>query len=139
MRLFIIILLFLYLFGCTTRQNFDKDYYERVTKIKFPDNYNIVTTADNGEFVTITILDLYKKDCRKFIIDNNFERWDKNYSFPFEGLFFLDSSYRKFPDSKSYYSNCKGKVRGQVGWTYVIDTLTCRLYCEIEYPDMGGN
>lgn len=139
MRLFIIIFLFLNLLGCTPRQNFDKDYYEKVTKIKFPDNYNIVTTADNGEFVTITILDLDKNECRKFIIDNNFERWDKSHSLPFVGLYILDSAYRKFPDSKSYYSNCKGKEPGQVGWTYMIDTLTCRLYCEIEYPDIGGN
>lgn len=132
-------MIFLNLFGCTSRQNFDKDYYERVTRIKFPDNYDVVTTADNGEFVTITILKLDKNDCMKFLVDNNFKRWEESYSPSFEGLNFLDSTYQKIPDSKGCYVNYRSKMNGQVGWMYMIDTLTCSLYCEIEYPDMGGN
>lgn len=138
MRNIRVILILLTLLGCSSGLSFEKDYYEKVTKIKFPAKYKVVATADNGEFVTITIIDLDKKDCRKFIAENKFERWDMNNAFPYEGLSLLGSNYRIFPDTKSYFANYKSKVPGLTGWTYVIDTLTCRLYAEIEYPDMGG-
>lgn len=48
-------LLILLLFGC---KSFDKDYYERITQIKFPNNYKVIASADNIEFMTITILTL---------------------------------------------------------------------------------
>ena len=118
--------------------SFEKSYYEKVTRIKFPDNYKFVATADNGEYLTITILDLDKKDCKKFIADNNFQSISD--FFPkMIGLGYLDSSLRKLPDRKLLLMNYHDKQPGKTGWMYFIDTTNCRLYCEIDYPDSDGN
>jgi hypothetical protein len=123
--------------------SFEKEYYEQSTKIKFPMDYTVVATADNGEFLTITILDLNKDGCDKFIRDNKFQTLynDSNsvlrsFEPQLSGLNFLDSCYRKLPD-KNLLVREKSFENG-TGWTYYIDTLTCRLYCQINYPDWGG-
>ncbi len=118
---------------------FEIEYYEKVTKIKFPTKYNVVATADNVEYVTITILDIDKTDCKKFIIENNFKLAKKEYWHFSVGKHFLDSSYFLLPNTDSSFIRSVGKVPGKVGWTYLIDTTNCRLYCEINYPDWGGN
>lgn len=127
-----------------TNYSFDKDYYERTTKIKFPDDIKVVATADNGEFVTITIIDLNKSDCKKFIQDNKFETLYKDTNSVFKhftpdliGLAWLDSKYRSLP-GKNLLVREMSFEKG-TGWTYYIDTLTCRLYCQINYPDWGAN
>ena len=127
----------------TTSNYFEKDYYEKTTKIEFPKDYEVVTSIDNGEFFTITILDLSKSDCKKFILDNKFEVLYKDTNsvlkdFPpdLSGLNWLDSSYRKMPD-KNLLVREKSFENG-TGWTYYIDTITCRLYCQINYPDKEG-
>lgn len=123
--------------------SFDKEYYEETTKIKFPDDIKVVATADNGEFVTITIIDLNKSDCKKFIQVNKFESIykDKNSAFTqfapeLIGLAWLDSTYRNLPE-KNLLVREMSSEKG-TGWTYYIDTLTCRLYCQINYPDWSG-
>ena len=118
--------------------SFEKSYYEKTTNIKFPDNYEFVASADNGEWMTITILDLDKNECKKFVADNNFQ--PINDFFPrLDGLAYLDSSVRQLPDKNVLLMNHHDKQPGKTGWTYFIDTTTCRLYCEINYPDWGGN
>jgi hypothetical protein len=129
-------LLILLLFSCNS---FDKDYYERITQIKFPNAYRMIASADNIEFMTITILDLDKSSCRKFAQDNNFEPVEQMYPLNLVGLHFLDTSIAKLPDSKKLLMRHFPKEPGKVGWTYLLDTTSCRLYCEIDYPDYAGN
>ena len=136
-RLTVILSLTAFLVSCG--DSFEKSYYEKTTNIQFPDKYKFVATADNGEFMTITILDLDKDGCRKFIADNNFQPFTDNFPPRLIGLAYLDSSLRNLPDSKVLLVNRHGKEYGKTGWTYFIDTTTCRLYCEIDYPDWGGN
>jgi len=124
------------LFSC--REGFDKNYYQKITNIKFPDNYELVATIDNGEFKTMTVLDLDKIDCKKFIRDNNFQPITD--FFPtMNGFIFIDKKIRKLPDKNVLLMNYHDKESGKTGWTYLIDTTTCRLYCEIDYPDWGGD
>ena len=120
------------------KDKFEKSYYEKTTNIKFPDNYKFVATADNGEFMTIAILDLGKKDCKKFITEYNFEPITD--FFPkMIGIAYLDGNLGKLPDRTVSLVKYNDKEPGKVGWTYLIDTTTCRLYCEIDYPDWDGN
>ena len=128
----------LLLMSCSSK-SFEKDYYERITKIEFPNNYKIIATADNGEFLTITILDLDKSSCKDFIANNKFEPVDQTYPINLMGLNFLDSSFSHLPNSKSLLERHVPKQEGKVGWTYLLDTTTFRLYCEIDYPDFAGN
>lgn len=136
MKLTQIIGLTFLLLGCgSTNDSFEKDYYEKTTKISFPYNYSVVATADNGEFLTITILDLSKADCKSFIKKYNFETVDKTASI-LTGLNWLDKKYKTLPD-KNLLVKEKSYANG-TGWTYYIDTVKCRLYCQINYPDKEG-
>ncbi len=124
---------------CTTNTSFEKEYYENITKIKFPHKYKIVATEDNGEFLTITIIDLDKDDCRKFVSENNFKPINNEYSANLMGLNFLKENFKKISNTKSLLIRQLGKIEGKTGWTYLVDTTKCRIYCEIDYPDFGGN
>lgn len=139
MKYLVQIVFFIFVWGCDSAPSFEKDYYELITKIKFPDQFNTITTSDNGEFLTITILELRKEDCKKFIVENNFQPVDQTHVSYLMGLNQLDSAYQKLPDNKTLFERAVNKIPGKTGWTYLIDTTTCRLYCEIDYPDRGGN
>jgi hypothetical protein len=128
----------LLLISCSSK-SFDKDYYERITKIEFPNNYKIIATADNGEFLTFTILDLDKSSCKDFAADNKFVPVDQAFPINLMGLHLLDTSFAKPLNPKSLLERYVFKQKGKVGWVYLLDTITCRLYCQIEYPDFGGN
>jgi hypothetical protein len=129
-------LLLLMLCGC---KSFDRDYYERTTEIEFPNKYKMIATADNHEFLTITILDLDKSSCKDFARDNKFVPVDQTYPINLMGLHLLDTSLAKLPNPKTLVERHVSKQIGKVGWVYLLDTTTCRLYCEIEYPDPAGN
>ena len=127
--------------SCDFSRGFEKDYYEKVTSIKFPESYDLVAAADNGEYLTIAILDFDRITCKRFIQKNNFYSVDKRLfkRFKLSGLTLLDSAYQKQPDIQNIMITGVSKFYGKVGWTYVIDTVACRLYCQIDYPDYGGN
>jgi len=127
------------LFSCNSAQEFDIDFYQKTTHIQFPKNYNVITTADNGEYLTITILDVEKNTLKAFTQQNNFIQVNDESEMKLMGLQFLDSTYHNLPDTKLMLIKQEEKLPGKVGWTYLADTITGRLYCEIDYPDFGGN
>ncbi len=136
MNWFRIFLLLFFIYSC---RHFDKSYYEKISHVKFPQKYKIVASADNGEFMTIAILDLDGPTCKRFISDNNFLPVDSAYPVNLMALSLLDSSFRELPATQQLFRKYVAKVPGKVGWTYLIDTSSGRLYCEIDYPDFGGN
>ena len=145
MKYILLFFITIFLASCLsmTSDSFDNNYYEKTTNIKLPKDYEVVTSIDNGEFLTITILDLNKSDCKKFILVNKFEALNKdtnsalkNFNPELSGLAWLDSSYRKM-SNKNLLVKEKSSTKG-TGWKYYIDTITCRLYCQINYPDWGG-
>lgn len=126
-------ILLLSIISCTQTIYFEKDFYEKVSGIKLPHEYTLITTVDNGEFVTATILDFNHTDCQKFCKDNNFEPIPSTDSITLMGIYFIDSAYRKLPNQNQLLLNWGSK--GSNNWTYLLDTTNCRLYCEIFYPD----
>lgn len=134
-----VIFLLFFFWDCSSHPDFEASYYEQTTKIKFPSKYNFVATADNGEFLTITILDLDKAVCKNFVHDNHFNSIDEKHPPYLFGLNFLDSIYKNLPNTKTLLVRKVDKINGKIGWTYLVDTAKCRLYCEIDYPDAGGN
>ncbi len=131
---FLVLIIFSGCLGLTSN-SFDKDYYEKTTKIIFPDNYSVVATVDNGEFLTMTILDVSKADSYSIIKKYGFETVDGTVSV-LAGLNWLDKKYQTLPD-KNLLVKEKSFSNG-TGWTYYIDTVNCRLYCQINYPDKEG-
>lgn len=119
-----------------TEPTFEKEYYEKVTNIKFPKNYKVIASADNGEFVTITIIDLSETDCKKFSTDNKFEPIEDKFPQDLIGVGYLDSVYRQIPDNNKLLRNWGNNKK--TNWIYLLDTTTCRLYCQIDYPDWAG-
>ena len=114
--------------------NFEKDSYERITNIKFPDHYKLVGTADNKEFITITILDLGRDDCNKFMKANNFEPM-ADQCLPLVQKWISDLNLPLPEDRSQLLSRCGNDDKYR--WTYLLDTAACRLFCQIKYPGMG--
>ena len=127
------------LFSCNSAQEFDIEFYQKTTSIPFPKDYKVEATVDNGEYLTITILDVEKNTLKAFTQKNNFIQVNDESEMKLMGLQFLDSTYHNLPDSKMMLIKMEEKLPGKIGWTYLADTTTGRLYCEIDYPDFGGN
>jgi hypothetical protein len=128
-----------FLLSCNTAPEFDIEFYQKTTSIQFPKDYKVVATTDNGEFLTITILDIEKNTLKAFTDQNNFIPVNDESETDLMGLQFLDSNYHLLPDTKLMLIKQVEKLQGKIGWTYLADTTTGRLYCEIDYPDFGGN
>jgi len=146
-KISLIFISFFFLCSCSTEEakkdavvepTFDKVFYESVTSIKFPKDYKFITTADNGEFLTITIIDLNKNDWAKFAKDNKFEPIDDKFSQKQQlfGTNILDSTYSHVPENNKLLRNWGSNKK--TNWIYLLDTTTYRLYCQIDYPDAAG-
>ena len=136
LRVVAIISLFL---SCNTAHEFDIEFYQKTTSIQFPKDHKVVATTDNGEFLTITILDIEKNTLKAFTDQNNFIQVKDESETKLMGLQFLDSNYHTLPDTQLMLIKQVEKLPGKIGWTYLADTIAGRLYCEIDYPDFGGN
>ena len=142
--LFLIAISILFFSNCSTNktykemspeQNPNEFHNELVTKIHIPEGYNFVTGVDT-DFIRITILDLDKTNCIKFLKDNKFEPINDTLPQTFIGMNFLDSVYRQLPGNNKLI-----KLSGKNKWTnwiYLLDTTTCRLYGHISFPDLNG-
>lgn len=73
MRHFLIIILTVLLTSCDDRNSFDKEFYEKVSPIKFPYKYKVLETFDNGEWLTGTVFQIENTTLRKFVIENHFD------------------------------------------------------------------
>ena len=134
--LVILIILILTAFFYRGKQ-FEKNYYERISGIKFPGNYEVLETFDNGEWLTGTVFRIRHSTLIKFIADNHFmvllhmndlkllsNGYLKNYKASF-----------KTPDGIYYLSRSSQKNN----WIYVADLNNNMLWAEIGYPDWGGD
>ncbi|MBV4360518.1 hypothetical protein [Pinibacter aurantiacus] len=123
-----------FLFSCAS---FDKEFYERVTNIKFPKAIKIIETYDNGEFYTCSSFKIDSFALRKFISDYKFEPLKRIYPSQFLGVHSLKKELPDFNnfDNKFFVTGTKGKN----SWIYIIDLNKCILWAEVQYPDMAGN
>jgi len=116
---------------------FEKDYYEKVSGIKFPGSAKAIESIDNGEFVTTTVFKIDNIKLWEFINFYSFDTVGK----PFTLRLFGDSYLKMnkpdyFSDKNLYY---KAGTKGKTSWLYLIDTNIKMLWAEIQYPDMAGN
>ena len=141
----LIVLSFLFFTDCSTNntykdispdQNPNEAHNELVTKIHIPEGYKFITGVDT-DFIRITILDLDKINCIKFYKDNKFELINDTLPQTFIGMNYIDSAYRQLPDNNKLL-----RITGKAKWTnwiYLLDTVTCRLYGHISFPDLNGH
>jgi hypothetical protein len=130
-----ICLLAIFLLGSCTYTSFEKEYYERISEVRFPDHFTLVESIDNGEFITLAVLVLAEKG-NHFVRQYPFKPLSSGWVPPL-GLAYLSPSLRQLPDITKMLEYA-GSTK-QNSWRYLIDTTTGRLYCEIQYPDMSGD
>ena len=74
MRLTLIFIVTILLFSCRPfGDSFEKSYYEKINGLKFPNNYSVLETFDNGEWLTGTVLKIDNATLRNFVVENRFD------------------------------------------------------------------
>jgi hypothetical protein len=139
MKQFLLIISLIYFASCKLGYEADKEFYEKISGIKIPDNYKVLENIDNGEFVTATVFQMDTATINQFAKANHFDT--TIISMP---------SWQFLVISKNYFNTYKPDFKrsdvvlvnygdkGKNSWQYVIDTKTKRLWVEIQYPDLGG-
>ncbi|MBC8052387.1 MAG: hypothetical protein H7Y13_04940 [Sphingobacteriaceae bacterium] len=120
-----------------TQDAFEKDYYQRISGIKIPEGYKVLESVDNGEFLTITVLEFDKAECKSVMDSIKFDLIPQGKNPNLIGLYLLDKENEQILKNKRLLRNWGQTDKNT--WNYVLDTVSCRLYCEIGYPDPGGN
>lgn len=133
----ILILTFLIISCVNKKIDFEKEYYERISGIKFPEKYEVLESFDNGEFLTGTVFKIDSISLFNLIDKYHFDslREDDQFSMMSNGYF--ENNKLILKPTKNIYIIRNGKDK--VYWNYLIDLNNCRLWAEISYPDWGGN
>ena len=116
---------------------YEKDYYEKVSEIKFPETARAIESKDNGEFVTTTVFKVDSIKLNEFV---NFYRFDtvvQPFTLRLFGDSYLKTNKPNYSKEKNLYY--KAGTKGKNAWLYLIDIDKKMLWAEIQYPDMAGN
>lgn len=137
MRHFAFLLFIFFLTGCSgNNARFDKEYYEMATQISFPENYTVLETFDNGEFLTGTVFQLDSLTLLQFVNENHFDTLNT-----FMDVHMLSENY--LVENKPHFTATHNmyyikRSDSTINWTYLADLKSKRLWAEISYPDWGG-
>jgi len=115
---------------------FEKDFFEKVSGIKFPHHYKELEFFDNGEWLTGVVLKIDNSILREFVIRNNFVALRNANDLHFSSNSYLGKYRVVFSKTRDIYylRNSNGKNH----WTYIADLKANMLWAEISYPDWGG-
>lgn len=122
---------------CNFEPYYEKDYYEKVSGIKFPETAEAIETIDNGEFVTTTVFKIDNIKLQQFLNDYSFEKIERPFTLRLFGESYLKANKPDYSKDKNLYY--KAGTKGKTSWLYFIDTDKKMLWAEIQYPDMAGN
>lgn len=136
MRQFIIIILISWFASCDNTNSFEKDYYEKVSGIKFPDKYKVLETFDNGEWLTGTVLEIDSTTLKRFVIANHFDTLQNLNDIRLISNNYLTRHKANFKTTKNIYFTRKSVNKNN--WTYVANIDDNKLWTEVSYPDWGG-
>jgi hypothetical protein len=134
LSLFILTLAFL---SCNNEVDFEKSYYERISRIKFPEKYTVMETYDNGETFTTTSFKVDSITLKDFSKRNSFD----TIKYPFY-LFYAGKTCLKGPkpglENKDDLLYISGQSKTNT-WLYIIDLKKEMLWAQIMYPDWSGD
>jgi|GEM_PF-2770175 len=116
-------------------------FFEKVSKIQFPKDLNVLETYDNGEFMCCGAFTLTKENLTYFRNNAPFKSIRKpseqnSYIYPYPNHLLKDSSNYFFPRSSIiqwYHCNNCPDI------TIYIDTIDLKMWCYASYPDYGGD
>jgi hypothetical protein len=115
---------------------FEKEYYEARTHIKFPENYTVLETFDNGEFLTGTVFQIDSLTLLNFINEYHFDTVSSYLDTHIMSEIYLKNNKPVFSSTHNVYFIKKSE--GKINWTCIADINSKRLWAEISYPDWGG-
>lgn len=131
------ILLF-FLSSCfDSKIKFEKSYYEKISRIKFPGEYKVLEAFDNGEWLTGTVFKIDSLSLRKFITDNQFDTLKNIQDIHLFSENYLIKYKPNITSTHNIYYVSKSAGKNNV--IYVADLNSNILWTEISYPDWGGN
>lgn len=138
MRHSLFVILLFFLSSCfDNRLEFEKSYYEKISGIKFPDEYEVLETFDNGEWLTGTVFKIDSLTLVKFITDNHFDTLRNLQDLHLFSENYLTRYSPNFITTKNIFFIRRSEHKNN--WTYVVDLNSNRLWTEISYPDWGGH
>ena len=123
-------------YSCGQSIWFEKDYYERISGIKFPANYEILETFDNGEFLTATVFRIDSIELLNFIKTNHFDSLQNLRDAQLLSERYFTNNIPHFTSTKNLF--IAWKTEDKVDYKYIVDLNTNKLWAEIRYPDWGG-
>jgi len=115
--------------------SFEKDYYERITGIKFPKDYEVLETFDNMEFLTGTVFKIDTVTLRSFVNRYNFQMLTELRDLQLVSVNYLRTYKPSFASTSNIFFIRESKEKNH--WTYVADLNRGELWAEIWYPDSG--
>lgn len=136
MRFLLIIILTALFTSCNNGNSFEKDYYEKISRIQFPGKYKVLEAFDNGEWLTGAVLEIDSTSLRKFVVDNHFDTLKNLNDISLASNNYLTKYKADFKTAQHIYFIRKSENKNN--WTYVADLNDNRLWAEISYPDWGG-
>jgi hypothetical protein len=137
MRQTLIFIVTILLISChSISDSFEKGYYEKISGIKFPDDYKVLETFDNGEWLTGTVLKIDNATLRNLVADNRFDTLQNSKDLHFLSNSYLNKYKAEFDGTKNIFY--LSKSRDKNNWTYIADLKNNILWTEISYPDSGG-
>lgn len=136
-KLFFILLLCIT--GCS--QSFrDKQWYEKISGIKFPEKFEVVETGAL-DYASIAVLMVDSQNLKSFVATNHFDSLKNlNELLPL----IAESTLKKYkPNLQStkgiYLLNEISKTVKEDSWVYVADINRGLLWVQVKYPDFSGN
>lgn len=137
MRYLPIFLLTLLLISCFgNKQSFDKVFYEKTTRIKFPEKCFVLEAFDNGEFLTGAVFDVDSLSFQNFIVTNSFDTVKSLLDVNILSKNYLTKNKPMFHSTRNLFF--KRKVEQDHYWIFIADLNSKRLWTEIKYPDWSG-
>ncbi len=131
------VLIIIGIFSCTACfQNgvgFERDFYERVSRIKFPTKYKVLETFDNGEWLTGTVLRIDSSTLSDFVVCNHFDTLHSLNKLHLFSQAYLVQNKLILTNTNNVFFLTRSQDKNE--WTYIADLNSRRLWAEIIYPD----
>ncbi|MCA0398930.1 MAG: hypothetical protein LCH51_16140, partial [Bacteroidetes bacterium] len=118
------------------KQSFDKVFYEKTTRIKFPEKCFVLEAFDNGEFLTGAVFDVDSMSFQNFIVTNSFDTVKSLLDVNILSKNYLTKNKPMFHSTRNLFF--KRKVEQDHYWIFIADLNSKRLWTEIKYPDWSG-
>lgn len=122
--------------SCMNRVVFEKDYYEKISGIKFPLKYKVLETFDNGEWLTGTVFKIDNLFLKEFVRENHFGTLRNINDIHLQSESYLIGNKPDTTTVSNVYFIRKSSNKNN--WIYLVDLNNNKLWAEISYPDGGG-